>query len=152
ASRFSVATGFVTDPASFLICASSLIAASARSSRWKGLSAAWAENAEIETIDTSTATTPARSNESIGDLPHPRIWGTPIHHRLISQPKGVEVVANARRSAGGRVKGDECGRHWAADSCATGASPWAVTRSGFLAEIADSGASGSVGNLLIILR
>src|ERR1700759_3561892 len=43
ASLFSVADDFESGPASLLICASSLIAASARSSRLNALSAAWAE-------------------------------------------------------------------------------------------------------------
>src|SRR5689334_8261471 len=72
ASRLSAATGLATVPASRLICASSLIALSARSSRWKGLSVVAAETVADRQRATHTAAKPARTVESIDDLPPPR--------------------------------------------------------------------------------
>src|SRR6476620_578102 len=68
ASRRSAAAGFVTRPASPLIWASSLIAASVRSSRLNDLSAAMAG---MDNSRTSAAAQAARTNASMGVPPFP---------------------------------------------------------------------------------
>src|SRR5262245_3664405 len=73
ASRRSAAVGFVAWPASALICASSLIAASARSSRLNGLSAA---KVGADNSRTSAAAQAARTNASMGDLRFPSGGGS----------------------------------------------------------------------------
>src|ERR1700749_4794367 len=65
ASLFSVADDFETGPASLLICASSLIALSARSSRLNALSAA---NAELRPSASVAQRVAARTRPIMGEL------------------------------------------------------------------------------------
>src|SRR5215470_2310588 len=100
ASRRSAAAGLVTCPASALIWASSLIAASARSSRLNGLSAA---NAEKDNGRTSAAAQAARTNASMGEPPVPVGRGKPNGAIGMNSQKHVEVVTGYRGATVGPI-------------------------------------------------
>src|SRR5262249_27003096 len=90
ASCFSAAGGLVTGPASLLICASSLMAASSSARCLRGLSAAIADD---KTKARNAAARPARTKRSMD-----QILPEAADRRVISSPDGVE-----RMAAGGEL-------------------------------------------------
>src|SRR5215467_6718088 len=92
ASRFNAAGGLVTVPASLLICASSLTAASSSAPCLRGLSAAIADDMAKAR---NAAARPARTKRSMDQI----LRKQRIAARVISSPYGVEHMA-----AGGELE------------------------------------------------
>ena len=124
ASRRNCASGFATCPASFLISASSLIAASSSSARWNALPAADA-GMELRAKDarvTSAATQPTRNCANMGLVPPSPSGGNfrggdhpstiPNHVRVVTEKRRTfvgrrvprQARADANRFAGGGIE------------------------------------------------
>src|SRR5262245_37310931 len=97
--------GFVTSPASALIWASSLIAASARSARLNALSAAMAGT---DSSRTSAAAKAARTNARMGGPPFPSGWGSRTGRQDQRQNVSRSWPSRATlRRTGGRAQGPD---------------------------------------------
>src|SRR5262249_22537653 len=104
-SRRRAAMGFVTSPASALIWASSLIAASARSSRLNALSAAMAGT---DNSRTSAAAKAARTNARMGGPPFPSGWGSRTGRQDQRQNVSTSWPSRATyRPTGARAQGPD---------------------------------------------